>query len=208
MIRAAAEFAREEGCRLHVHLAETTHEVEQAVAMHGKTPLRLLENLGALGKNTVAIHAIHLDDDEKKALARSGASVIHNPVTNQYLGDGICGVSRLRELGVKIGLGTDANVDASIFDEMRSASLLQKLSHRDASAFNAGTAFKLGTSEGAASLGIDAGDLREGALADYAVVAVDRVDPWSPLLNALVYRAQPLWIRETYVGGRRVYARP
>lgn len=203
MIRLAAEFARAEGCRLHVHLAETVREKEQTVATHGKTPLRLLESLGALNEKTVAIHAIHLDDEEKTALVRSGASVIHNPVTNQYLGDGICDVTGLRKLGVKIGLGTDANVTASVFAEMRSASLLQKLARHDGGAFDAGAAWQLGTSEGAAALGINAGDFREGAYADYAVVDLSGIDPWSPLVNALVYRAQPAWIRETYVGGRR-----
>jgi 5-methylthioadenosine/S-adenosylhomocysteine deaminase len=206
MLRAAAEFARVEGCPLHVHLAETQFEVDQTRASYGKTPLRLLESVGALSQSTVAIHAIHLQQDEKKALAESGASVVHNPVTNQYLGDGICDVTGLRNLGVRIGLGTDANIEASIFAEMRSASLLQKLAHLDAGAFDAAAAFQMGTSEGAAALGFDAGDLREGAFADYAVLETVQIDPWSPLVNALVYRARPDWVRETYVGGSLKYS--
>lgn len=195
MIRAASRFAKEAGTKLHIHLGE--REPGQ---------VRLLKEFGALDERVVAIHAIHIDEEEKRMLAESGASVVHNPVTNQYLGDGICDVTGLRKLGVKIGLGTDANIDASILAEMRCASLLQKLAHRDSGVFDAPAAFQMGTSEGAAALGIDAGDFREGAFADYAVAATDGVDPWSPLLNALVYRAQTDWIRETYVGGRRVYS--
>ena len=203
MIGAAAAFAQKNDCRLHMHLAEGQYELEQTKSRHGKTPLGLAASVGALNERLVAIHAIHLDGEEKKTLAASGASVIHNPVTNEYLGDGICDVTGFRELGVDVGLGTDANMNASIFDEMRAAALLQKLTHRDAGAFDAGAAFSLGTSAGAAALGVDAGDLRAGSFADYVVVSREAIDAWSPLRNAIVYRAQPSWVRETYAGGAR-----
>lgn len=202
MIRAAGEFARDAGCPLHIHVAEASYEAEQTVAQHGMTPLRLLESLGVVNERLVAIHAIHIDEAEKKMLAAAGASVIHNPVTNQYLGDGICDVTRLLELGLPIGLGTDANVNASILDEMRAAAFLQKLACRDAGAFTAASAFRLGTSLGAQALGIDAGDFRIGSYADYAVIDLGRLTgPAEPLVNALVYRARADLVCETYVGG-------
>jgi len=135
-------------------------------------------------------------------LANAQASVIHNPVTNQYLGDGICDVAGLLALGVPVGLGTDANVNASIMDEMRAAALLQKLSRRNAGSFDAARAFRLATSVGAQALGVEAGDFRAGAYADYTVVDLDRLTaPASPLVNAVVYRAQSASIRETFIGG-------
>jgi 5-methylthioadenosine/S-adenosylhomocysteine deaminase len=205
MIRAAGEFAREANCKLHIHVAEALYEVEQAAAQYGMSPLRLLESLDTVNERLVAIHAIHIDEAEKHMLANAGASVIHNPVTNQYLGDGICDVAGLLELGVPVGLGTDANVNASILDEMRAAAFLQKLARKNAGAFEAGAAFRLGTSLGAEALGIDAGDFRAGAYADYAVIDRDRLTaPASPLANALVYRAQTGAVCETYVGGARV----
>ncbi|HEX5273744.1 MAG TPA: amidohydrolase family protein [Candidatus Rubrimentiphilum sp.] len=203
MIRAAGEFARNMNCRMHVHVAEAAYEGKQTAKQSGLTPLRLLESLGVVDERLVAVHAIYVDADEKKMLADARASVIHNPVTNQYLGDGICDVAGLLELGVPVGLGTDANVNASILDEMRAAALLQKLARRDAGAFDAGRAFRLGTSLGAEALGIDAGDFRAGAYADYAVVDLNCLTaPASPLVNALVYRAQAGAVCETFVGGR------
>jgi len=202
MIRAAGEFARQANCPLQIHVGEAAYEVEQTVARYGMTPLRLLETLGVVDERLVAVHAIYVDADEKKLLANARASVIHNPVTNQYLGDGICDVAGLLDLGVPVGLGTDANVNASILDEMRSAAFLQKLARNDAGAFCATGAFRLGTSMGAEALGIDAGDFRAGAFADYAVVDLERLtSPATPLVNALVYRAQAGAIRETFVGG-------
>ncbi|MBV8435504.1 MAG: amidohydrolase family protein [Candidatus Eremiobacteraeota bacterium] len=205
MIRAAAEFAREVDCMMHVHVAEASYEGEQTVRAHGVTPIALLQRLGALDERTVAIHAIHITAGEKEAIANAGARVIHNPMTNQYLGDGICDVEGLQALGVTMGLGTDADVKPSLIDEMRSAALLQKIARLDGSALGARTAFALGTSQGAKALRIAAGDLAPGNAADYAVLDASRIDPWSPAVNALVYRGEDRWVQGTFVGGRRVY---
>ncbi|HZV76653.1 MAG TPA: amidohydrolase family protein [Candidatus Babeliales bacterium] len=205
MIRAAAEFAREFDCKLHVHVAEARYEVEQTLRNCGRTPIALLADLDALSDRTVAIHAIHLSDEDFELLAKSGASVVHNPMTNQYLGDGICDVRRLQSLGITVGLGTDADVKPSLIDEMRAAALLQKLLHRDAGAFSAAQAYALGTVQGARALGIPGGDLVVGTPADYVVLDGSRVDPWSPPLNALMYRGEDAWVQATFLRGRRVY---
>lgn len=207
MIRAAALFSQQRDCMLHVHVAEAQYEGAQTLERFGATPISLLQKLGALSGRTVAIHAIYVTEEEKRMLASSGARVVHNPVTNQYLGDGTCDVTGLQQLGVVMGLGTDADVKPSILDEMRAASLLQKLARLDGAALGAQTAFALGTAQGARALRVDAGDLREGAYADYAVIDLRRTDPWAPLCNHLVYRAESADVLETYVGGRRVRER-
>lgn len=204
MIRAASAFSADRNCMLHVHVAEAQYEGAQTLERFGATPISLLERLGALNERTVAIHAIYITEEERHLIASSGARVIHNPMTNQYLGDGICGVIALQQLGVPMGLGTDADVKPSLLDEMRAASLLQKVSRLDGAALGARTAFALGTEQGAGALRVDAGALREGAFADFAVVDVTQADPWIPLVNQLVYRSESADIRETYVGGRRV----
>jgi 5-methylthioadenosine/S-adenosylhomocysteine deaminase len=207
MIRAAAQFARDADCMMHVHVAEAQYEGAQTLERFGKTPVSLLQSLDALTERTVAIHAIYITEEEKRLLAQADARVVHNPMTNQYLGDGICDVCGLQSLGVKMGLGTDADVKPSAIEEMRAASLLQKVSRLDGSALGARAALALGTSLGAAALRVDAGDFREGAFADYITIDAAGVDPWTPLVNALVYRAENRWVRETYVAGRRVRSR-
>lgn len=206
MITAAAEFARDRGCAMHVHVAEAAYEGERTLAQFGATPIALLERLRALDERTVAIHAIYIGEAEKDAIAAAGARVIHNPTTNEYLGDGICDVAGLRSRGVTIGLGTDADVKPSLLDEMRAASLLQKIARTDGSALGAHAAFDLGTAQGAKALGLAAGDFAPGCAADYVVLDAKRIDPWSPPLNALVYRAEDAWVQATFVAGRRVYA--
>jgi 5-methylthioadenosine/S-adenosylhomocysteine deaminase len=199
MIRAAAEFARDRDCMMHVHVAEQKQP--------GSSPIDALAALDALNERTVAVHAIHISDAEKRAIAQAGARVVHNPMTNQYLGDGICDVAVLQKLGIAVALGTDADVKPSLIDEMRAASLLQKLHALDAGAFDARTAFDLGTAQGARALRIDVGDLRAGAFADFVVLDASGIDEWNDAVNALVYRAQDAWVRETHVGGRLVRLR-
>lgn len=207
MIRAAAEFAREHACMMHVHAAEAQYEGTQTLARFGFTPIALLDRLHALDDRTIAIHAIYISEDEKKMLAHHGARVIHNPMTNQYLGDGICDVAGLQSCGVLMGLGTDADVKPSLIEEMRAASLLQKIRRLDGSALPAAAAFDLGTSQGGRALNVDAGDLAKGMYADFVAIDAGAIDAWSPAINAIVHRGENAWVRATYVGGRCVYVK-
>ena len=205
MIRAAADFAQSYDCAMHVHVAEAVYEGELTREKFGATPIALLEELGALNRRTVAIHAIHVTEEEKRLLAERGARVIHNPMTNQYLGDGICDASELQALGVTMGLGTDADVKPSLIDEMRAATLLQKIARFDGSALGARVAFDMGTAQGARALGLPGGDLVAGNAADYVVLDASRIDPWTPEVQAVVYRAQDMWVQAAFVNGARVY---
>jgi 5-methylthioadenosine/S-adenosylhomocysteine deaminase len=206
MIRAAADFARSYDCMLHVHVAEASYEGEQTLERFGATPVMLLDRLDALDRRTVAIHAIYITPEEKRLLAERDARVIHNPMTNQYLGDGICDVSGLQALGVVMGLGTDADVKPSLIDEMRAASLLQKILRTDGSALGARGAFDLGTAQGARALALETGDLTPGNAADYVVLDASKIDAWSPEVQALVYRGEDAWVQAAFVNGTRVYA--
>lgn len=205
MIRAAADFARAYDCMMHVHAAEASYEGEATLSAHGATPIHLLDRLDALDERTVAVHAIYITEDEKRLLAQRNARVIHNPMTNQYLGDGICDVTQLQALGVTMGLGTDADVKPSLIDEMRAASLLQKILRTDGSALGAQVAFDLGTAQGARALRVDAGDLTPGNMADYLVLDASAIDAWTPEVNGVVYRGQDSWVQAAFVGGARVY---
>jgi 5-methylthioadenosine/S-adenosylhomocysteine deaminase len=205
MIRAAAEFAREHDCMMHVHVAEAAYEGERTLAQHGATPVTLLDRWNALDERTVAVHAIYISEDEKDLIAERGTRVVHNPMTNQYLGDGICDVLGLHSRGVPIALGTDADVKPSLIDEMRSASLLQKILYTDGSALGADAAFAMGTREGASALRVATGDLVAGYPADYVVLDASRIDPWSPACNGVVYRGEDRWVQAAFVDGRRAY---
>ncbi len=205
MIRTAADYARSAGCMLHIHVAEAQYEGRETLERFGATPIALLERLHALDERTVAIHAIYITEEEKRLIAQRNARVVHNPMTNQYLGDGICDVIGLQDLGVTIGLGTDADVKPSLIDEMRAATLLQKIARTDGSALGARAAFALGTAQGAHALDLRTGDFAPGMAADYVVLDASRIDPWTPDVNGVVYRGNDSWVQAAFVGGARVY---
>ena len=59
-----AETARTLGMKIHIHISETRHEVDDCVREHGTTPVRYLDSLGFLGPDVIAAHVVHVDEEE------------------------------------------------------------------------------------------------------------------------------------------------
>jgi 5-methylthioadenosine/S-adenosylhomocysteine deaminase len=209
MIRAGAEVAATENVPMHVHVAEGRYEGERTLREHGATPVRHLERLGALSRHTIAVHAVWLDDEEVALMGARGAALAYCPSSNMFLGDGVTRLPELMRAGVRAGLGTDGgctNNRLSVFEEMRMASLLQRVRLLDGGALSAATVWGLGTESGAAMLGLPAGRIEVGRLAD--LVAVDLGDlslhPMTNLLANVVFAMSPQAVRDVWVHGERV----
>src|SRR6185295_17399940 len=130
MIEAGAASAREVGVPFHIHLAEERYQVDEARARYGTTPLRAIDELGLVGADLVAVHGCWFDAGERELLAERGGRLAYNPGSNMFLGDGVTDVVDLHARGVRVALGTDggcSNSRVSVFDEMRSCALLQKV---------------------------------------------------------------------------------
>ena len=156
-----AAQAREHDALMHIHVAESPAEDEAQRAGHGSVPL-LLEELGALGGRVLAAHGVHLSDEDIALFARRGVAVAHCPGSNAKLASGIARVAQLLTAGVRVGLGTDgpaSNDDLDLWEEVRLAALLARLSAQDAAAMTAAQALLLATRCGAA---VDASGLPLG----------------------------------------------
>src|SRR6266542_3908651 len=209
MIRAGWEVAETEDTRFHIHVAEGRDEGERTLKEHGVTPIRYLDKLGVLGRRMIGVHCVWLDDEEISLMADRGAGLAYCPSSNMILGDGITRITEMQDLGMLIGLGTDGgctNNRLSVFEEMRMAALLQKVRHLDGTRLPAEEAFAMGTRGGAALLGIDAGDIAPGRVAD--LVAVDlghpSLHPPTNLLKSVVYAMSPQAITDVWVHGSQV----
>jgi 5-methylthioadenosine/S-adenosylhomocysteine deaminase len=209
MIRAGWEVAESEDTAFHIHVAEGRYEGERTLREHGATPVRYLDKLGVLGPRTIAVHCVWLDDGEIALMGARRAALAYCPSSNMFLGDGIARIPEMLGAGVRVGLGTDGgctNNRASVFEEMRMASLLQRVRLLDGRALAAERAFAMGTRDGAAMLGIDAGLIAAGCLAD--LVAVDlghpSLHPPIDLLSNVVYALSPQAVTDVWVHGRRV----
>jgi 5-methylthioadenosine/S-adenosylhomocysteine deaminase len=209
MIRAGWEVAEAEGVPMHIHVAEGRYEGELTQRAHGTTPVRYLDRLGVLGARTIAVHAVWLDDEEIALMGARGAALAYCPSSNMFLGDGVTRLPELLRAGVRVGLGTDGgctNNRLSVFEEMRMASLLQRVRLLDGGALPAGTAFRLGTESGAGILGLEAGRVEAGQLAD--LVAVDlghaSLHPPTDLMANVVFAMSPQAVTDVWVHGVRV----
>jgi 5-methylthioadenosine/S-adenosylhomocysteine deaminase len=209
MVRAAAEVAEAAGVPFHIHVAEYRAEREAIERRHGLTPVRFLDKLGVLGPRLIGVHCVWLDEGELALLAERGAKVAYCPSANMILGDGVTRLREMRRLGIPVALGTDGgctNNRLSIFEEMRMAALLQKVTHLDGTAFTAEEAFRLGTVAGGEVLGLPLGEIAPGRLAD--LVALDlghpSLHPPGRLLKNIVYALSPQAVTDVWVHGASV----
>jgi 5-methylthioadenosine/S-adenosylhomocysteine deaminase len=209
MIRAGWEVAEAAGTPFHIHAAEGRYEGERTLREHGATPIRYLDRLGVLGPRMIGVHCVWLDDEELRLMADRGAGLAYCPSSNMVLGDGITRITEMQALGIRIGLGTDGgctNNRLSVFEEMRMAALLQKVRHLDGTRLPAEEALAMGTIDGARLLGLPAGAIEPGMLAD--LVAVDlghpSLHPPINLVKNVVYAMSHQAVTDAWVHGRQV----
>lgn len=115
---------------VHIHVAEQMREVEDSVAITGRRPVELLLESVAVDARWCLIHATHLSDAERDAMARSGAVAGLCPITEANLGDGIFDGVRYRAAGGRIGVGSDSNIEIGAGGELRLLEYSQRLRDR------------------------------------------------------------------------------
>ncbi len=209
MILAGAELAEELDTQFHMHIAEGQYERQMIEQQHGKPPVAFLESLGVLNDRLVGIHCVWLDDAEIELMAQRGTGLSYNPSSNMFLGDGITRIREMLAAGVCISLGTDggcSNNRASIIEEMRMTSLLQKVKFHDSTVTTAEDMFAMGTLNGGKNLGLPIGELAAGYAADFTVLDLNdlSMQPRQNALKNLVYASQPSAIRAVFVAGKKV----
>ncbi|GAB1512091.1 amidohydrolase family protein [Actinophytocola sp. KF-1] len=211
-----AEAARARDALLLIHVAESPGEDAAQRKAHGSVP-KLLAGIGLLGGRVLAAHSVHLSDEDIAVFAEHGVAVAHCPGSNAKLASGIARVPELRAAGVPVGLGTDgpaSNDDLDLWEEMRLAALVARLSTMDSAVLTAADVLLMATRGGAAAVGRDdIGELAEGRWAD--VVHVDTTGeafaagldvPDEHLLANLVWGANARGVRNVWVGGEQVVA--
>lgn len=178
LMRESAALARSYGVSLHTHLAENDGDVAYSRERFGRTPAQYAEDLGWVGRDVWHAHCVKLDAEGIALFARTGTGVAHCPCSNMRLASGIAPVRRMRDAGVRVGLGVDgsASNDAGhLLAETRQAMLLQRVGFGP-SAMGAREALEIATLGGAAVLGRDdVGALAPGMSADF--VAFDLRQP-------------------------------
>lgn len=206
LLEWSRDTAAEWGIGLQIHLSESRYEVDLIRKETGLTPIAYAHSLRLLNSKTTAVHCVHVTDEEIDILAQTQATVVHCPKSNLKLANGFAPIPKMLARGVSVALATDgaaSNDTLDMLEETRLAALLHKGVAEDATAMTARHAFRMATENGARALGIDAGTLDPGRLADLAIINLERphLMPMHDVINTLVYCAKSSDIETTIIGG-------
>ena len=212
LLEFSLNLAKELDISLHIHVAETQEESGIILKRYGKCPLAFLDELGYLDHKAVFAHGVELNEAEITRLADSQVAIAHNPISNLKLASGIAPVVQLQQAGVTVGIATDSvasNNNLDMFEEGRTAALLQKMKSGDASQFPIETALKALTIEGAKVLGMEdeIGSLEVGKQADFLVIQPQgkiHLQPQENMLSHLVYAVKSSDVADVYIAGHQV----
>ena len=206
LYRQCFEFANENGFLFHTHLAETQTEVEDSLRDNGLRPVEYLESLGVLNDRTLAAHCVHLSDEEFQILSGRKTTLVHNPCSNMKLASGVFDSEKAKHYGCNIALGTDgtsSNNNLSMIDEMKFASLLAKVHYANPQAGKVNDVLQWATRNGANAVGLNAGEVKVGMLADLIFLNLDneRLVPNNDLASNLIYSADSKCIDSVMCNG-------
>lgn len=112
---------------IHIHIAEQQKEVQDSLAFSGQRPVEWLYNEIGLNERWCLVHATHLTDAERQAIAKSQAVAGLCPTTEANLGDGIFPGVAFEQDGGRWGIGSDSHVSLSIVEELRTLEYGQRL---------------------------------------------------------------------------------
>jgi formimidoylglutamate deiminase len=201
---------------LHIHVAEQMREVEDSVAITGRRPVALLAETIELNRRWCLIHATHLDDGERDAIAASGAVAGLCPITEGSLGDGIFDGVRYRASGGRYGVGSDSNIQIDAGSELRLFEYSQRFRDRrralmaEADASTGVALWHAAAAGGAQACGRALGALAPGLRADLVTLDADHPamigKTGEAALDSAIFAANALPVQAVFVGGRQVVA--
>lgn len=163
----------------HVHVAEGIDDLEQCLEKYGKRVVERLRDMNILGDKTIAVHCIHVTDDELNILRDTNTMVVHNPESNMGNAVGCQPFLELHQKGITIGLGTDGYT-SDMTESMKVANIIHKHVKQNPSVAWGEvpvSMFENNRKIAQKYFSGDLGILRAGALADVIVVDYDPLTP-------------------------------
>ena len=112
---------------IHIHIAEQSAEVKACLEWSGQRPVQWLCDNANVNARWCLVHATHLNDEEAKRAAQSGAVAGLCPSTEANLGDGIFEMPRWLQSGGAWGVGSDSHVLVDAAEELMLLEYSQRL---------------------------------------------------------------------------------
>jgi 5-methylthioadenosine/S-adenosylhomocysteine deaminase len=193
---AIEKLSKEKNLPVHTHVLETRMQRVTGGEFYNKSIIKHIAELGIMSERLTIAHSVWVDDEDIELMSKSGVSVAHNPISNLKLGSGIAPLIKLLDAGVNVVLGTDgmnSNDELSIFEAMKFAALLPKVTNPDYRKWpSSSDIMKLAVNNPAKSLmrTDEIGCLDEGKKADIIILNLKNntlFTPFNELKNHLVY---------------------
>ncbi|MDR0738163.1 MAG: amidohydrolase [Prevotellaceae bacterium] len=208
LLQWSHDFANDHNLLIHLHLAESRTEHDNAVQQFGLSPVRYLHKLGLLSPRLILAHVVWLDEEEIKMLADHEVKIVHNPNSNLKMASGYqFKYMEMKHAGITIGLGTDGCASSNnldLIEAMKTASLLQKAWRYDPTLFSAQDALDCVTINGAKILRLHTGKIEAGRLADLCLIDLNcaAFTPNFNFVSNLVYAANGSCVDTVICDGR------
>ena len=216
-LKEIVRWAGERELPVHMHAAEQRAENAACEEEYGATPVQLLARNELLTRRSTLVHAIHITPDELDAIAEAGATVCSCPTTERNLGDGIVDAEAAIAKGVRFCFGSDSQATIDLLEDARELDYHLRLVREqrvildgDAKMDVSRRLLGYATEGGARSLGLNAGELKRGAHADFFTVDLNDVSiagaAADELAAAVVFGMDRAAVRDVIVGGERIVA--
>ena len=218
LISAGALYQEFDGVYVQSHVSENVSEIEWVAELFpdADSYLDVYNRVDLLGERTLYGHGIHFSDADIAMAAETGASIIHCPTSNLFLGSGLFDYEKLRNAGVRVALGTDVGGGTSLspFVTAKAAYEIAQLRHTSLAPLDS---FYLLTSGGAKALRLEdqIGRIAPGYEADLTVVdmnstdiirhRMNNADSLADALFAQIILADDRAIRAVYANGKRIF---
>ena len=206
-----AQYAKQAGINMHVHVSETAFEHEECKRKYGMTPVAYLNSRGIFDTPTTAAHCVWIEGEDFDILKEKGVTVASNPISNMKLSSGVCNVPKLLEQGINVAIGTDSvasNNSLDFIEEIKTFAIASKEKYKDPTAVTPAQAIYAATFAGARSQGRwDCGKMETGCKADLIVIDISgpNMHPVHDLVTNLVYSACGKDVELTMVDGKVLY---
>jgi putative selenium metabolism protein SsnA len=206
-LRACAD-AVPDGVGFHIHVAE--HEIDELDSLErsGRRVVQRLDEYGIWRANTLAAHAVHIDQAERDLLLARGVWVSHQPRSNMNNGVGAADIDGMLAAGIPVVLGNDGFSNA-MWNEWKTAYLLQKVIHRDPRRASGDAIARIALRNNAALAtqafpGAPLGSLQPGSHADLIFVDYHPFTPVTPgnLPWHILFGFESSMVTTTMVAGR------
>jgi formimidoylglutamate deiminase len=196
-------IGKHQGTPIHIHIAEQRREVDECVRRYGSNPIAWLLANAAVSSSWTLVHATHVEPNEIRKLAQTGAVAGVCPTTEANLGDGIFPAEEFLRAGGTIAIGSDSHVTVDPAEELRLLEYGQRLVHQSRTLLE--QHYTRAARGGAQSLAIEAGTLETGKRADLVGLDLENValaaTPPEMILDAWLFGGERNLVKDVVVGG-------